>query len=147
MHLIPDDFQFTGGIVHCVFHTCTLADISHEWGLVQFTPPGNIYQTGSGYIDATSQNIVVNGNQLTVTGQAAGSAWFLPCEWHLGNCIETGDTYILDATFNYVASFSGGPDDWFLQDVQITSQNPIPSIASPLVPGSVSPGAGSFTLT
>ncbi len=144
MNPVPDDFQFTPGIVHCVYHACTLADM---WELVHFTPPGNIYQTGSGSIDATSQNTTVTGGELTVTGSATGSAWFLPCEWYLGNCIETGDTYILNAQFSYIAHFTGGPDEWLLQDVYVTSQNPVPYISQPLVPTAITPGGSSFALT
>ena len=142
----PDDFPLTDGIVDCV-RSCSLSEVySQSWNLVLFTPPGNMYQRGWGYITATTQNVAINGSQLTVSGSATGSAWFLPCEMQAGDCIDTGDTYILNAQFNYLAQFTGGADDWTLQDVYMASQNSVPLINQPLIPTATVPGGPGFVL-
>jgi hypothetical protein len=142
----PDDFLYTNGIVQCVDRGCTVDFLSGS-ELVQFTPPGNFYQTGSGSIDPITQNIDISGGTLTLTGTALGYGEFLPCEWVQDNCIGTGDTYILTASFNYVAHFTGGPDRWNLQDAYMVTDNPVPFINQPLVPSSVAPGGPGFSLT
>lgn len=123
MNPIPDDFDFTNGVVQCV-NGCSTDQAEGSWNYVQFTPPGNMYQTGWGYIIASIQNVNINGNQLTVSGPATGSATFLPCVWQGENCIDIFDTtYVLDAQFNYAAVFTGGPDIWYLQDAYMTSSD------------------------
>jgi len=147
MEAVPDDFDFTNGIVQCADGCSTADALSLAWELVQFTPPGDSYQSGEGGIDADTQNVTIDGGVLTISGSATGSATFLPCVWNARHdtCDPTGDTWVLDAQFNYTAVFNGGPDYWVLQDASMSTPDTAATVSpktlnfGQVLPGQTSP--------